>query len=132
MCPTGFSIYLILQFNGKHIFLFNTIFFGVQLSVGEWINTFKLFYPQKSFPKFLSKAYSQEKYKKSQEYERAKLRLGILVSVIHFIAVFAFFYFGGFAFLDTFVRNQTDNYLFQNLMFFGLLAFVSDFLSLPV
>ena len=90
------------------------------------------FYPQKPFPEFLSKVYSQEKYEKSQEYEQAKLRLGILVSVVQFIAVLAFFYFGGFAYLDTFVRNQSDHYLLQNLMFFGLLAFVSDFLSLPI
>lgn len=90
------------------------------------------FYPQKPLPAFLSKVYNKEKYEKSQAYEQAKLKFGIIVSVIQFIAILAFFYFGGFAFADFFVRSITEHYLFQNLLFFGLLAFVSDILMLPV
>lgn len=114
-------------------FFFLIIFFLVfNFLLENGLTLLNYFYPQKPFPLFLSKVYSQEKYEKSQLYEQAKLRVGILVSVVQFIAVLAFFYFGGFAYLDTFVRNQSDYYLLQNLMFFGLLAFVSDFLSLPI
>ncbi len=114
-------------------FFFLILFFLVfNFLLENGLTLLNYFYPQKPFPEFLSKVYSQEKYAKSQDYEQAKLRLGILVSIVQFIAVFAFFYFGGFAYLDTFVRSQTDHYLLQNLMFFGLLAFVSDFLSLPI
>jgi STE24 endopeptidase len=90
------------------------------------------YYPQKPFPSFLARFYSQEKYEKSQQYEQEKLRVGMFVSIIQFIAVLTFFYFGGFAYLDSFVRSQSDHYLIQNLLFFGLLAFVSDILMLPV
>lgn len=89
------------------------------------------FYPQKPLPLFISKVYNQEKYEKSQAYEQAKVRFGIIVSVIQFVAVFVFFYFGGFAYLDSVVRSLSNHYLLQNLLFFGILGFASDILSLP-
>ncbi len=90
------------------------------------------FYPQKPLPTFIANLYNQEKYEKSQAYEQAKLRIGLIVSVVQFIAVLVFFYFGGFAYVDSFVRSISEHYLFQNLLFFGLIAFVSDILMLPV
>jgi len=90
------------------------------------------FYPQKALPSFLSLFYNQEKYEKSQAYEQAKLRFSLFVSVVEFIAVFLFFYYGGFAYVDSIVRAVSNHYLVQNLLFFGILAFVSDIISLPV
>ncbi|MCD6178609.1 MAG: M48 family metallopeptidase [Bacteroidales bacterium] len=90
------------------------------------------FYPQRKFPLFLSKIYSKEKYEKSQAYEQAKLKSGMFISLVQFLVVFAFFYFGGFAYVDSFVRSQSNHYIVQNLLFFGLLAFVSDILMIPV
>jgi len=113
-------------------FLLIILFLILNFLLENGLSLLNYFYPEKPFPSFLSKVYDQEKYEKSQAYEQVKLRFGILVSVIQFIAVLAFFYFGGFAFLDSFVRSVTEYYLFQNLLFFGLLAFVSDILSLPV
>ena len=89
------------------------------------------FYPQKPLPDFLSKVYSQEKYEKSQAYEKAKLRFGLVVSIVQFFVVFMFYYFGGFAYVDHLVRNVSNHYLLQNLFFFGILALVSDILMLP-
>lgn len=89
------------------------------------------FYPQKPLPPFLSTAFGKEKYEKSQHYERAKIRFGLLVSLIQFGVVFTFFYFGGFGFADQIVRQFIENYILQNLMFFALLALVSDLLFLP-
>ncbi|MFH1000342.1 MAG: M48 family metallopeptidase [Bacteroidota bacterium] len=89
------------------------------------------FYPKKDLPDFLTKFYNKEKYEKSLAYEQAKLRFGLFMSVIQFAVVFLFFYFGGFGFADQLVTSLSNNYLLQNLLFFGLIAFVSDILSLP-
>lgn len=116
-----------------NIFFFLIIFFLIlNFLLENGLTLLNYFYPQKPLPIFISKIYNKEKYEKSQIYEKAKLRFGILVSLVQFIVVFAFFYLGGFAYVDSFVRNQSDHYLIQNLLFFGLLAFVSDILMLPV
>jgi len=48
------------------------------------------------------------------------------------LVVIVFFYFGGFGLLDSWVRQWSQNTIIQNLLFFGVLAFASDILSLPV
>ncbi|MBN1651061.1 MAG: M48 family metallopeptidase [Bacteroidales bacterium] len=89
-------------------------------------------YPQKDLPSYLSAVYNKEKYDKSQKYEQAKLKFGILTSVIQFVLVIVFFLFGGFGFLDQLVCTISPHYLLRNLLFFGILLFASDILLLPI
>lgn len=83
-------------------------------------------------PKFLAVFYDTEKYKKSQAYERAKIRIGIPISILQFVLILLVFFFGGLAVLDEYVRSISNHYILQNLMFFGILAFASDILSIPI
>lgn len=116
-----------------NFFFFLILFFIIfNFLLENGLTLLNYFYPQKPFPSFLARYYSQEKYEKSQLYEQEKLRVGMLVSVVQFMVVLAFFYFGGFAYVDTFVRSLSEHYLIQNLLFFGLIAFASDILMLPV
>jgi STE24 endopeptidase len=58
-------------------------------------------------PKELEGIYDRENYSKSQQY------------------------LGGFAFLDNWIRQYTDNPILLALMFFGILGFIADFLGTP-
>lgn len=82
-------------------------------------------------PDELQGIYEPDKYKKSQEYERETTRFGLITSTFSFIVIICMFFFDGFAFIDKFVRQFTDNDIFVALLFFGLIMFVFDIISTP-
>lgn len=88
-------------------------------------------YWSNTIPPELEGIYDSEKYKKSQEYEKAKQRFSLIIESLSFVALLAMLFFGGFAFLDKFVREYTTNPILMALMFFGILALVADILSTP-
>jgi STE24 endopeptidase len=88
-------------------------------------------YWSNELPAELSGIYDAEKYKKSQDYEKAKTRFSLLTSSVSLIAMLLVLIFGGFAWLDTFVRHHTLNPIVMALMFFGILGLVADILSTP-
>jgi len=88
-------------------------------------------YWSNDLPAELSGIYDAEKYKKSQDYEKAKTRFSLLTSSVSLIAMLLVLIFGGFAWLDTFVRHHTLNPIVMALMFFGILGLVTDILSTP-
>ncbi|MCF8234347.1 MAG: M48 family metallopeptidase [Bacteroidales bacterium] len=82
-------------------------------------------------PAELKGFYNEDKYKKSQQYFRAKQRFSILTGSLSFIAMIVMLILGGFAWLDDFVRQYTSNPILMALLFFGILAFAADLLSTP-
>ncbi|MCF8402232.1 MAG: M48 family peptidase, partial [Bacteroidales bacterium] len=74
-------------------------------------------------PAELKGFYNEDKYKKSQQYFRAKQRFSILTGSLSFIAMIVMLILGGFAWLDDFVRQYTSNPILMALLFFGILAF---------
>jgi STE24 endopeptidase len=82
-------------------------------------------------PEELSDFYDAEKYKKSQDYEKQNHRLSVVISSLSFIAMILMIVLGGFAYVDSFVRQYTDNPIILSLLFFGILGFLSDLLSTP-
>jgi STE24 endopeptidase len=75
--------------------------------------------------------YDEEKYLLSQEYEKAKHRFSILTSTLGFLAVLLMFGLGGFGWLDHVIRERVSNPIYIALIFFGILGFISEILSLP-
>jgi len=75
--------------------------------------------------------YDEEKYRKSQEYYKVNHNFSTLTSIISLIALMLMLFFNGFAYVDSFARNYTDNSILMALMFFGILGFASDLLGLP-
>jgi STE24 endopeptidase len=75
--------------------------------------------------------YDEEKYRKSQEYYKVNHNFSMLTSAISLIAMLAMLLFHGFAYVDSFVRQYTDNPILISLLFFGILGFASDLLSTP-
>jgi len=88
-------------------------------------------YWSNTIPSELEDIYNAEEYKKSQDYEKTKQHFSLITESLSFIALLAMLIFGGFSFLDKFVREYTTNPILMALMFFGILALVADILSTP-
>ncbi len=84
-----------------------------------------------TLPKALKGIYNEEKYAKSQEYEKVTSRFGLISSSFSFLLILIILFTGGFGLLDEWVRGITENIYFRTLLFFGVLGIVFDFLSLP-
>ncbi len=89
-------------------------------------------YWNNELPKELDGIYDAEKYKKSQDYEKVKTRFSLITSSLSLIAMLLMLYLGGFAWLDNYVRNFTENPILMALMFFGILGFAADILTTPL
>lgn len=82
-------------------------------------------------PKEVVAFYDEEKYLKTIEYQRTLHKFSMITSSFSFMLMLAMLLIKGFAWLDIFVRQYTENPILVALLFFGILAFASDFLSLP-
>ena len=82
-------------------------------------------------PKELEGFYDQEKYSKSQQYEKQKQRFSFIVDTLTLILMILMLTLGGFALLDLWLRNFTSNPILLTIFFFGILALASSILSLP-
>ena len=82
-------------------------------------------------PDELKQYYDEERYKKSQQYEREKSRFGMISETVMFIISFFFLILGGYGWLDGWVHSITTDLLWSTLLFFGTFALFSDLLSIP-
>jgi STE24 endopeptidase len=85
----------------------------------------------KKLPQELQGIYDDEKYKKSQEYGKVNSRFGLISETFHFILVLLMLLFGGFAYFDEIARSISQHPVWAALIFFGILFFLSDIISLP-
>ena len=92
------------------------------LNASRWSN---------KLPDELKGIYDEEKYRKSQNYSKEKMRFGLLTSILSFIAILLILFFEGFAFLDEWLRQYTEHPILMALIFFGILGFLSDILGTP-
>ncbi len=86
---------------------------------------------KKPIPAKLEGIYDEERYAKSQAYERVNYRFGLLTETISFVAMFAILYFGVFGWVDDWLRNYAQNELLLSLYFFAVVFFASDILTIP-
>lgn len=82
-------------------------------------------------PPDFSDVYDRETYRKSQEYTRAKTRFGIFVSTVSLAALLVFWFFGGFNWLDIFVRSWRLNQIVTGIVYIALLLLIKELFSLP-
>ena len=86
---------------------------------------------KKPLPVELEGIYDLDKYHKSQAYQRANNRFGILSASISFILMFSTLYFGWFGALDQWIRTFSPIEPVTTLIFFAILFVLSDLLSMP-
>ncbi|HEY9113952.1 MAG TPA: M48 family metallopeptidase [Bacteroidales bacterium] len=82
-------------------------------------------------PDELKGIYDEEKYSKSQQYEKVNSKFGLLTSTFSFALILIMLFSGGFGLLDDWVRSVSDNIYIRTLLFFGVLGLAADILSIP-
>ncbi len=83
-------------------------------------------------PDALKDFYDEEKYKRSQQYDRATGKLGRLSSAISLALILGMLFWDGFAIWDHWIRKTlTDHDILVPIIFFGGLLFASDIIGLP-
>jgi STE24 endopeptidase len=75
--------------------------------------------------------YDTEKYYKSIAYQKEQSRFSFISSAFSFILSFAMLLFGGFGFIDSWLRPFIENQIILALVFFGVIMIVSDIISIP-
>jgi len=82
-------------------------------------------------PPELEGIYPPEKYHNSQNYTRVNTRFSVAESAFMLIALLAFWFAGGFSYLDQVVRGWGFTPLVNGLLYIGILALAYTLLSLP-
>jgi len=75
--------------------------------------------------------YDAEKYKKQQEYFLANQKFGTISGTFSFIVMMLMFFLFGFSFVDNLARGMAENSILIALIFFGILYFANDIISMP-
>ncbi|MFK5857093.1 MAG: M48 family peptidase, partial [Bacteroidota bacterium] len=86
---------------------------------------------QENIPDELTGIYDKEKYSKSQQYEKVNLVFTTITSTFSFVIILILLFADGFAILDNYVSNITQNEYFRALLFFGILGVGMDLISIP-
>jgi len=114
--------------------LFNVII-GI-ITFNFLLNNILNFINSKNFdaaiPKELEGVYQEDDYIKSQNYKKENFKFSTLLSVITFVMTIIFFYVEGFAYIDQMARHFSDNKIIITLLFFGIIMFGSDILTIPL
>jgi STE24 endopeptidase len=82
-------------------------------------------------PKELEDVYNKEEYEKSQAYKKENYKFSLLSSTFSIVITILFFLLDGFAFVDYLARLYSDNSIIITLIFFGIILFASDILTIP-
>lgn len=85
----------------------------------------------KELPAILRDIYDPEKYAKQQDYFRTNSRFGMLTSSFSFVIILIMFAFGGFVWVDGLVQQYVVNPIWTPIIFFGILFFANDIISIP-
>ncbi len=97
----------------------------------RWLDYLNLNHFKPELPSELKGIYDQDKYGKSQQYLKANSRFSMISATFSFLLIILMLAFHGFAWLDEMVQHLSPNNYARTLMFFGLLGFGADIISLP-
>lgn len=82
-------------------------------------------------PEELGDIYNNEEYTKSQAYKKANHKFGMITSTFSFVLILLMLLLGGFALVDSWVSQYTQNSIITALLFFAIIGLASDLLSTP-
>ncbi len=85
----------------------------------------------KEVPPELADVFDQQEYQKSQAYKKNNYRFEQFNQTFSLLLTLSFLVFGGFEWVDDWVRGYTDNSVVLTLLFFGVLVFSSSLISIP-
>ena len=82
-------------------------------------------------PVGLEDVYDAEEYRHSQDYTRTQLRFGLVVGFFKVLLLLAFWFLGGFNYLDIEVRALGLNSIWTGVAFISLLSVINTVSSIP-
>lgn len=82
-------------------------------------------------PEEIAAFYNKEKYLKSLAYHREQTLFSFLTSAVSVALTLLMLFFQGFGWLDLLLRDFIHSDILLALAFFGILALISDFITLP-
>lgn len=82
-------------------------------------------------PDDLTDVFDAEEYGRSQRYKKENHQFGLLTSTFSLILTLAFLLFGGFEWVDQWVRTLTTHPILMALLFFGVILLGSELLGIP-
>jgi STE24 endopeptidase len=98
----------------------------------QWINYLNTTTRSNKLPEELKGLYDEETYRKQQDYESVNYRFELISDGLSFAVILLMLFFAGFAWGDRFVQDFTPSPILQAILFFGILAFASDLLGIPL
>ncbi len=103
----------------------------INFLIDKVINAINAQHFQDALPGEINDVYEHQEYEKSQRYKKTNYRFSLIVSSISFVGLILFFFFDGFAVVDSMARGFSNNEIVIALTFFGILVFASDIISTP-
>ncbi|MEE4197364.1 MAG: M48 family metallopeptidase [Bacteroidales bacterium] len=103
----------------------------VDYILDQWLNYLNATHRNVKLPKELTGIYNKEKYRQSQEYEKANHRFSVVTSTVNLLILLGFLFLSGFAWVDEIARSVTSNSVLTALVFFGIIMFASDIINTP-
>ena len=115
--------------NGYFIFVLATVlgFFLIDV-VSRMMNLGSL---KPELPATFADVFDKSAYAKSQAYTRERTRFGLFGDTASLLILLAFWWLGGFGWLDETVRGYTENQIIAGLLFIGALYLGSRLISMP-
>ena len=86
---------------------------------------------KQTVPDEMKDVYDEDKYRKAGDYERERTKFGLISSLYSLVLILLMLFLDGFAWLDSEIRNYTENAYFLPMIYFGVLMIASDLLSMP-
>ena len=115
--------------NGYFIFVLVTVvgfflldFFSRMMNLGAL---------KPELPTEFSDVFDADEYRKSQDYTREGTRFGLLEDTVQLVIFLAFWWLGGFGWLDGLVRGYVQNEIGAGLLFMGFLYLGSTLIGIP-
>ena len=111
-----------------YLIIWITVFFFILEKGIDYLNTLNW---SSKIPEELKEIYSEEKYKKSQDYERVKHSFSNYSDFFTFIITILVLVFWWFWYLDSIIREYTTNPIYMALLFFGFIQLIQTIISIP-
>lgn len=94
----------------------------------DYLNTLNW---SEELPEEVKGIYDEEKYIKSQKYEKTKHKFALFSTSFSFLITLLILIFWWFWFLDNFLRNYIENSLVLTLSFFAIIVFLQTIIAIP-
>jgi STE24 endopeptidase len=118
MEPQTILIFLLVIAAGSYVF-------------GQVLDYLNLKHQRTDIPEEVAAFYDRERYQRSLAYHKDQARFSFLTSAFGFALSFGMLAWGGFGWLDGWLRGYVTHPIGLALAFFGILLLASDVLTLP-